>query len=66
MSVTERKGGSTGEGEKHLHSAVRENLLSVFEPRDEGSGEGGEGGRADDGGPALSHSLSLLLRGEAS
>lgn len=40
--------------------------MSIFEPCDYGSGERGEGRRADDRCSALRHRLSLLLGGEVS
>lgn len=48
----------------NLHSVAGDYLVSVFVPGHEGSGEGSQRRRADDGCSPLSHRLSLLLSRE--
>lgn len=47
-----------------LHSVARDDLVSVLVPGHQGSGEGGQRRRADDGRSALRHCLPLLAGGE--
>lgn len=50
-----------GEGEvRNLHSVAWDYFVSILVPGHQGSGVGGQGRRADDGGSALGHRLSLL------
>lgn len=60
-SLTQRK---RERERRHLHSIVGDNLVSILVPCDQRLRERVEGRRADDGGPTLTHSLSLLLGGK--